>query len=193
MWRESAIAVRVSSTVVKTSWISPPFSMSTMCGRPSLTLLTARTGMPASAIAAAVPRVATSEKPSACRSRATTTARALSVLRTVMQTVPFVGRREPAPSWLFSIASPKVRPTPITSPVERISGPRIGSTPGNLLNGKTASLTEKYGGTTSPCTSFCSASFWPTMQRAAILASGSPVAFETKGTVRDARGFTSST
>ncbi len=31
------------------------------------------------------------------------------------------------------------------------------------------------------------------MQRAAILASGRPVAFDTYGTVRDARGFTSST
>ena len=81
----------------------------------------------------------------------------------------------------------------MTSPVERISGPRIGSTPGNLLNGKTASLTEKYGGMTSPRTPFWSRSVWPTMQRAAILASGSPVALETNGTVRDARGLTSST
>ena len=31
------------------------------------------------------------------------------------------------------------------------------------------------------------------MQRAAIFASGMPVALETNGTVRDARGFTSST
>ena len=31
------------------------------------------------------------------------------------------------------------------------------------------------------------------MQRAAIFASGRPVAFETKGTVREARGFTSRT
>ena len=97
----------------------------------------------------------------------------------------------------MSIASPKVRPAPITSPVERISGPRIGSTPGNLLNGNTASLTLKYGGITSrgaaPSAPFCPASVWPTMQRAAILASGWPVAFETKGTVREARGLTSST
>src|SRR5206468_11620714 len=81
---------------------------------------------------------------------------------------------------------------PITSPVDFISGPRIVSTPGNLMNGKTASLTEKYAGTTSPAT-FCCASDVPTMQRAAIFASGRPVAFDTYGTVRDARGFTSST
>ena len=82
-------------------------------------------------------------KPSPCSSRATSTARALSPLLTVSTTVPEAGKREPAPSWLLSIASPKVRPTPITSPVERISGPRIGSTPGNLLKGKTASLMLK--------------------------------------------------
>ena len=34
---------------------------------------------------------------------------------------------------------------PSTSPVERISGPSSGSTSGNMLNGKTASLTPKCG------------------------------------------------
>ena len=38
-----------------------------------------------------------------------------------------------------------------------------------------------------------SASVRPIMSRAAIFASGTPVAFERYGTVRDARGFTSST
>ena len=37
------------------------------------------------------------------------------------------------------------RPIPITSPVDRISGPRITSTPGNFTKGKTASLTETWG------------------------------------------------
>jgi hypothetical protein len=99
--------------------------------------------MPAAAIAAAVPLVATSLKPSATRSAATATARSLSLFFTVITTVPLRGRREPAPSWLLSMASPKVRPAPITSPVDRISGPRMGSTPGNLLNGNTASLMLK--------------------------------------------------
>ena len=66
------------------------------------------------------------------------------------------------------------------------------STPGNLTNGNTASLTLKYGGVTSlvmPCDS----SDWPTMQRAATLASWMPVALLTNGTVREARGLTSST
>ena len=39
----------------------------------------------------------------------------------------------------------------------------------------------------------CSASVLPTMQRAATRASGVPVALATNGTVRDARGLTSST
>ena len=38
----------------------------------------------------------------------------------------------------------------------------------------------------------CFSSDSPTITLAAILASGTPVALETKGTVRDARGFTSS-
>ena len=61
------------------------------------------------------------------------------------------------------------------------------------MNGNTASLTEKYGGMHFAASRPGSASVWPTMQRAAILASGRPVALETKGTVREARGFTSST
>jgi hypothetical protein len=84
----------------------------------------------------------------------------------------------PAPSWLFTKASPKVLPTPITSPVDFISGPRMVSTPGNLTKGNTASFTLKYGGVTSlvmPCWS----SVWPTMQRAATLASWMPVALLT--------------
>ena len=51
---------------------------------------------------------------------------------------------------LLTNASANVSPTPITSPVDFISGPRIVSTPGNLMNGNTASFTEKYGGTISP-------------------------------------------
>src|SRR3712207_8977322 len=42
-------------------------------------------------------------------------------------TNPLSGNRLPAAIWLFANASPKVRSTPITSPVERISGPRMRS------------------------------------------------------------------
>ena len=78
----------------------------------------------------------------------------------------------------------------MTSPVERISGPSTMSTPGNFANGKTASLTETYFGTGSAVIP-CSRSRLPTMTRAATLARFNPVALDTKGTVREARGLTS--
>ena len=68
----------------------------------------------------------------------------------------------------------------------------MGSTPGNFANGKTGDLmqnlfTERSLGRSK------SESFRPAITSAAILAIGTPVALETKGTVRDARGFTSNT
>ena len=63
----------------------------------------------------------------------------------------------------------------MTSPVDFISGPSIGSAPGNFIKGNTASLTEKYDGNEYfgyPM----SLSFFPTMTSAAILARGMPVA-----------------
>ena len=60
-----------------------------------------------------------------------------------MNALPGAGALMLAASSARANAAPKLRPTPITSPVERISGPRIGSTPWNLANGKIASLTEK--------------------------------------------------
>jgi hypothetical protein len=60
-----------------------------------------------------------------------------------MKALPERGSLVPAPSCDFTKASPKVLPTPITSPVDFISGPRIVSTPGNLTKGNTASLTLK--------------------------------------------------
>ena len=156
MARLSAIALRRSSTVLITKAMSLFLIMSTMWGRPSVTLLTVLTLIPAASMAAAVPRVATSSKPMTTSSRATSTARGLSPFLTVMNTRPSVGKRVPAPIWLFTKASPKVLPTPMTSPVDFISGPKMVSTPGNFTNGKTASLTLKYGGVTSapmPCSS----------------------------------------
>ena len=81
---------------------------------------------------------------------------------------------------------------PITSPVDFISGPRIVSTPGNRTNGNTGLLTK----TPATSRSFDQAEVGqraPAITRAATFASGMPVAFDRYGTVRDARGFTSST
>ena len=88
----------------------------------------------------------------------------------------------------------------MTSPVDFISGPRRISTPGKRANGNTASLTAtwplsvaafdedagvKDGGRPKDF------SVSPAITRAAILATGTPVALATKGTVRLARGLTS--
>lgn len=81
---------------------------------------------------------------------------------------------------------------PITSPVDFISGPRTMSTPGNLGHGKTASFTQWWLGSTSSVKP-SSFSVLPAITLAASFASGMPIALETNGTVRDARGFTSMT
>ena len=66
------------------------------------------------------------------------------------------------------------------------------STPGNLANGKTLSFTDTNFGPGSAAIP-CSSSDLPAITRAAALARFNPVAFETNGTVREARGLTSST
>src|SRR6195256_2781245 len=115
-----------------------------------------------------------------------------------MNTVPLSGIGVPALNCALANASPKFSPTPITSPVDRISGPSAGSTPGNLLNGNTGDFTKHCGTGKTPdvlpsvrCPK--SLSFLPSINPTAILGSGTPVALLTYGTVRDARGFTSST
>ena len=80
----------------------------------------------------------------------------------------------------------------MTSPVERISGPSTVSTPGKRANGKTASLTRDVVELLR-FVSVKAASFSPAMMRAAILAIGVPITLATNGTVREARGLTSST
>ena len=67
----------------------------------------------------------------------------LSDVFTLINASPEVGIFLLAAFWAFAYASPNEDPIPITSPVDFISGPRIGSTDGNLSNGKTASFTKK--------------------------------------------------
>ena len=62
---------------------------------------------------------------------------------TLINAEPESGKILFAALWAFAYASPKLEPIPITSPVDFISGPRIGSTAGNLSKGKTASFTKK--------------------------------------------------
>ena len=106
--------------------------------------------------------------------------------------MPAAGSRVPTAACAFANAVGKSAATPITSPVERISGPSSASAPAKRSNGSTASLTETWlphGSSGSPI----AASFSPSITRQASLASGRPVALETNGTVRDARGLASMT
>ena len=79
----------------------------------------------------------------------------------------------------------------MTSPVERISGPRSAA-PENRSLGKMASFAQARVGSARggrPSASRDS----PSRSRQACSTSGIEVAFETKGTVRDARGLASRT
>ncbi len=80
---------------------------------------------------------------------------------------------------------------PMISPVDFISGRARVSTPGKRANGKTDSLTPTWPSLRG--FSLKSASFSPAMMRAAIFATGMPTTLATNGTVREARGLTSST
>ena len=80
----------------------------------------------------------------------------------------------------------------MTSPVDFISGPSSESARGKRPNGSTASLTDTWLAWDGSASSM-SASFSPSISRQATLASGTPTAFETNGTVREARGLASIT
>ena len=114
---------------------------STIWGLPSKTLLIIFTLMSVSLRASAVPFVATIVKPRLANLEHKSGRYFLSLSLTLTKTFPLFGIVSPAPCIAFPKASPKQSPLPITSPVDFISGPRIGSTFLNLLNGKTGALT----------------------------------------------------
>ncbi len=172
----------------------------------SLYLRTTRAWIPLRLRISAVPAVASTSKPSCWRRSTGSTIERLSRSATETNTVPDSGRPPNAASWLFANARGKSRSMPMTSPVERISGPSTESTmrPSFVrkrLKGSTASFTAtgESIGTSEPSRSgrspddFSSAIDVPTMTSDAAFASGMPSAFETKGTVRLARGFASRT
>src|ERR1043165_1992765 len=109
-----------------------------------------------------------------------------------MKAVPRDGNDKPAAIIALPYASPNVSPMPITSPVECISGPRTGSTSGNFPNGNTGDFTKNRD-TVSSSGKLNFFRLQPALTSEAMRAIGTPVALETNGTVRDARGFTSST
>ena len=155
-----------------------------------------------------MPSVATSVEAELLQAehRAGSTAR-LSRSATETNTVPDSGMPPYAASWLFANARGKSRSMPMTSPVERISGPSTESTrlpvlgaealerQHGLLHGdrrvqRHARAVDARAAGPRPSSSAIVA---PTMMRAAAFASGMPSAFDTNGTVRLARGFASST
>ena len=95
-------------------------------------------------MASAVPCVATMRKPRSLNNTARPPAPGLSESVTVMNTVPSVGRCEPAAACAFANAVGKSGAMPMTSPVERISGPSTASEPAKRSNGRTASFTETW-------------------------------------------------
>ena len=152
--------------------------------------------MPNFARYAAVPVVAAIPSPSSRSRFATTRPAGLSPSFSDKNTVPDVGNTVPAAVCDFTNARPNERSIPMTSPVERISGPSAVSTSGKRLKGNTASFTDTWppvtGGVRSPSTRN-SSSVAPNITRLATFANGTPVALATNGTVRDARGFASMT
>ena len=102
-----------------------------------------------------------------------------------------MGKEFAAAIWLLAIAIPKSSSNPITSPVDFISGPRSKSLSGNLLKGNTASLTANF--LLVLYFNLYLESFSPAIILDAILASGTPFALDTNGTVLLALGFTSIT
>ena len=80
-------------------------------------------------------------KPSVLSMSAMRTTASFSASATEMKMEPSRGSRSPAASDALAKASGKLVPTPMTSPVDFISGPRVVSTPGKRGKGRTASLT----------------------------------------------------
>src|SRR5215472_10803758 len=180
---------------------SPPGPAPSLCFRTIL----ART--PFLRRTSAVPDVAQISNPrSASRLTGKTMAR-LSLFATDTNTRPLTGSDPYTASCDFPYAVPNIESIPITSPVERISGPSTVSTPApeasrNRPNGSTASLTAtgESSGSVPPSLSAGSTPDErsdviddPSITSAAAFASGTAVALDTNGTVREARGFASST
>ena len=91
-------------------------------------------------------------------------------------------------------ASLRVLPSPKTSPVDFISGPKYELTSLNFSNEKTGTLTAKYGGVLcSPVPQPISLRVAPVITREAISTIETPVTLLIYGTVREARGLTSIT
>ncbi len=183
------VALLLGVFIIK--FISPDFILSTTLGLPSCSLGTISTSRLFLFNALAVPVVAKILNPRSDSFLATNIIFLLSSFLTLIKIFPFTGSFWPAAICDLANAIPSVLSMPITSPVDFISGPNTGSTPGKRTNGNTDSLTHVY----FIFTSFVNPSSFnvePSIIFVASFANGTPIAFETKGIVLDARGLTSS-
>ena len=136
--------------------------------------------------------MATTLKPMSWKLAANWVAAGLSPSVTEMNTVPELGSSAPAAACAFPNAAGNSRATPMTSPVDFISGPISASERGKRPNGRTASFTDTCRGKRGMPSSM-SARRSPSIRRHATFASDTPIALDTNGTVREARGFASIT
>src|SRR5439155_1645178 len=149
------------------SWTSPDTIKSIALGRPSCSLATRSAGTPRARRYCSVPAVATIRNPSSWKRRTIGTTVGLSESFTVTKIAPASGRLPSAAICALANAIPKLSANPITSPVDRISGPRMVSTPGSFVKGKTASFTATPGSGRSSGSPSSSRVF-PTVTAAAI-------------------------
>ena len=116
------------SVVFITRLTSLFFIKSTILGLPSITFFIWLTLKPIFFITLAVPLVAIKLKSCSTSEGTISDKNCLSVSLTLIKTDPSFGISTPAPTSAFSKASANEFPIPITSPVDLISGPSIGST-----------------------------------------------------------------
>ena len=140
----ASVLLPALSEVLIAMAISSFFIISSIFGRPSEILSTLVDGTPASFNAACVPEVATISNPKSVNMVANAPAFGLSVPVRERNTFPSSGILFFDANCDFAKDMPKFSEIPITSPVDFISGPKIRSDPGSLLNGNTASLTATW-------------------------------------------------
>ena len=139
--REPSVLGARPNGVLITRSMSPARIRASTLSSASLTLATRSTAIPARSRTPAVPPVARSRNPRSARRFAGKTIARLSRFATDTKTVPSTGRACPAAIIALASAMPLSASIPITSPVDRISGPRIVSAPSKRPKGSTAAFT----------------------------------------------------
>ena len=117
----------------------------------------------------------------------------LSVSQTLDEDASLVRNATPAAAWDLAKAVGKSSAIPITSPVDFISGPEQRIRAMEALERQHRLLDADVTGGLAPAGSCWSLSRSPRIRRQATFASGTPIAFDTNGTVREARGLASIT